>query len=90
MISPSGAVAVTSSDARQRVPRDGQGVVPAGLERRGQSREAAHAAVVHGRLLAVHRLDRDDLAAVGQADGLVAEADPQDGRRRSELPDDRH
>ena len=75
-------------DGGQRVARHRQRVVAAGLERRGQPREAADAAVVHGRLLAVHRLDRDDLAAVDEADGLVAEADAEDGRRRPESRDD--
>ena len=49
---------------------------------RGQAGEDSLAVVRDGAGFAVHEvLGADDLAAEGFADGLVAEADAEDGRR---------
>ena len=67
----------------ERVAGHGQRVVPARLERGGEAGERAAARVLDGRLLAVHRLDADDVCAVGDAHGLVAEADAEHRQGRA-------
>ena len=64
-----------------------QGVIARRPERRGQATEEAGAVMVDQRGLAVHGPPRaHDLAAVGRADALVAQAHPQDRRGGAQPP----
>ncbi len=89
MITPSAVVAVTSSSSGTRRGFDDQRVVAGGDERVGQPGEDPAPVVVDGGRLAVHeRGGGDDPPAVDLADGLVAEADPEDGELAGQLSDD--
>ena len=75
----------------KRIFRDDEGVVAGAGERSGQAGEDALAVVRDGAGFAVHEvLGADDLAAEGLADGLVAEADAEDGDFAGHVPDERH
>ncbi len=63
-------------------------MVAARFQRGRQSLEQALATVVDGRPLAMHRLDRDDLTAIDQADRLVPKANAEDRHLRPEAADD--
>ena len=66
--------------------RDDERVIAPGGERLRDAAEDARAVVLDGRRLAVHQLGRaDDVAAEGDADALVPEADAEhrDARRRT-------
>ena len=64
---------------RHAFGRDGEGMIARRLEIVVQAAEHAFAGVMDARQLAVHRLGRaHDLAAIGLADGLMAQAHAQD------------
>ena len=81
---------MTSSSGRHRGGRDDQGVVAGGPERRWAGREDARSLVVDERGLAVHgAAGTHDLAAVGGADALMAQAHARgSGCVAPEPPDD--
>jgi hypothetical protein len=79
MISPSSVQAVTSSSAGRVFAADGQAVIARGGEGVGQACEDALVVVADLAGLAVHDgLGADHVAAIGLADGLVAQAHAQD------------
>ncbi len=77
--------------AREGLPAHQQRVVAGGLEAIGEPGEDALAPVADGARLPVHDpVGADDLAAEGLADGLVAEAHPEDGQAPGVAADDLH
>ena len=88
MISPSLAVAVTSSSRGQRLALDRERVIADHREALRQRGVDAAAVVAQHIGLAVHQAPRaDDLAAERRADRLVAEADAEDRQLAGELAD---
>ena len=76
---------------REGLPAHQQRVVAGGLEAIGEPGEDALAPVADGARLPVHDpVGADDLAAEGLADGLVAEAHPEDGQAPGVAADDLH
>ncbi len=89
-MTPSSEVAVISSVAGRGLRLDRQRMVAGRLEAGIEAAEQALAGVVDARSLAMHQLRRPDhVAAHGLADGLVAEADAENGRGRLEAIDQR-